>query len=365
MSIEPLSYGSLFAKPAAAVTRDDLRALLRSTFGHDAFRPAQEDVCMSVASGRDVLLVMPTGAGKSLCYQLPGLARGGVTLVVSPLLSLIEDQVAKLHELGIAAERIHSGLTREQSREVCRRYLRGELSFLFVAPERLAVPGFPEMLAKRPLSLIAIDEAHCISQWGHDFRPEYRMLGARLPIFRPAPVVALTATATPEVQDDIVRQLGLGAERHVYGFRRDNLVIEAMNLEPSRRSTAIADLLADRDRLAELDQPREIAFRRVIGNARHRNRRACRSAALGQRQIEQPRRLARIVVKKFIEIAHAEEHQRVRILRLGGEVLAHQGCVLGEVGRGHPVGIAKRARSVPCGRGEPNVLSSNRNQIRL
>jgi DNA topoisomerase III len=222
-----------------------LLPLLRDVFGHAAFRPSQEDVCRAVARGEDVLLVMPTGAGKSLCYQLPGLARGGTTLVISPLLSLIEDQVHKLRAVGVAAERIHSGLDRAESREVCRKYLRGEIAFLFIAPERLAVPGFPEMLAKRPLSLVAVDEAHCISQWGHDFRPEYRMLGARLPLFRPAPVVALTATATPEVQDDIAKQLGIGqAARFIRGFRRENLHIEALPLVPSRRGEALRAILA-------------------------------------------------------------------------------------------------------------------------
>lgn len=229
-----------------------LSSLLLDVFGHESFRPSQEEVCHAAAIGKDVLLVMPTGAGKSLCYQLPGLARRqhneqrGATLVVSPLLSLIEDQVHKLRALGIEADRIHSGLTREAAREVCRRYLRDELAFLFVAPERLSVPGFLEMLAKRPLALIAIDEAHCISQWGHDFRPEYRMLGARLPMLRPAPIVALTATATPTVQDDISSQLGFGSsDRFIRGFRRSNLFIEALPLSPSRRVEAIRALLQD------------------------------------------------------------------------------------------------------------------------
>jgi DNA topoisomerase III len=227
-----------------------LASTLQSVFGHNAFRPAQEEVCRAVARGEDVLLVMPTGAGKSLCYQLPGLARGGTTLVISPLLSLIEDQVAKLRSLNVRAERIHSGLDREASREVCRQYLRGELDFLFIAPERLAVPGFAEMLAKKPLSLIAVDEAHCISQWGHDFRPEYRMLGARLPMFRPAPVVALTATATPEVQDDIAAQLHIAdGQRFIRGFRRTNLAIEAVSLPPGERGEAIRAMLAGPDRL--------------------------------------------------------------------------------------------------------------------
>ena len=186
-----------------------LSQLLESVFGFSSFRPNQEAVCQSVTAGEDALLVMPTGSGKSLCYQLPGLARGGTTLVISPLIALMDDQVGKLKRLGLAAECIHSGRDRESSRQACVDYMKGNLQFLFIAPERLRVPGFPEMLAKRKPSLIAIDEAHCISQWGHDFRPDYRMLGQYLPSFRPAPALALTATATPLVQKDIATQLGL------------------------------------------------------------------------------------------------------------------------------------------------------------
>src|ERR1700689_3424320 len=151
----------------------DLVSLLRATFGFSGFRENQEVVCRSVAEGRDVLLVMPTGAGKSLCYQLPAIARGGTALVISPLIALMDDQAAKLSALGLRVARIHSGLDRAVARQACVDYLQGGLQFLFIAPERLRVPGFPEMLAKRTLALIAIDEAHCISQWGHDFRPDY------------------------------------------------------------------------------------------------------------------------------------------------------------------------------------------------
>ena len=220
--------------------------LLNSAFGFASFRANQETVCRAVIEGQDALLVMPTGAGKSLCYQLPGIARGGTTLVISPLIALMEDQAAKLKERGFAVERIHSGRDRASARQACNDYLNGALQFLFIAPERLRVPGFPEMLAKRKPSLIAIDEAHCISQWGHDFRPDYRMLGQYLPTLRPAPVIAMTATATPLVQDDIAEQLGLTqAARFIHGFRRDNLAVEVIEVAPSQRSSLTSELLQD------------------------------------------------------------------------------------------------------------------------
>src|SRR5215469_4433722 len=229
----------------------NLTSLLRTTFGHESFRANQEAVCRAAADGRDVLLVMPTGAGKSLCYQLPAIARGGTALVISPLIALMEDQAAKLAALGLRVARIHSGLERAASRQACVEYLNGDLQFLFIAPERLRVPGFPEMLAKRRLALIAIDEAHCISQWGHDFRPDYRMLGDHLPALRGsgderAPVLALTATATPTVQKDIVQQLGMDKPaRFIHGFRRDNLAIEVVAVPVPMRAGIISRLLAD------------------------------------------------------------------------------------------------------------------------
>lgn len=221
-----------------------LSDLLHRTFGFSGFRANQEAVCRAATDGRDVLLVMPTGAGKSLCYQLPAIARGGTALVISPLIALMDDQAAKLSALGLRVARIHSGLSREQSRQACREYLDGTLQFLFIAPERMRVPGFPEMLAKRKPALIAIDEAHCISQWGHDFRPDYRTLGDYLPSLRPAPVIALTATATPTVQRDIATQLRLhNPALFIHGFRRHNLAIEVVELSKPRRSQFATDLL--------------------------------------------------------------------------------------------------------------------------
>jgi ATP-dependent DNA helicase RecQ len=225
----------------------DLSALLHKTFGFASFRANQEAVCRAATDGRDVLLVMPTGAGKSLCYQLPAIARGGTALVISPLIALMDDQAAKLTAAGLRVARIHSGLSRDEARQACRDYLDGTLQFLFIAPERMRVPGFPEMLAKRKPSLIAIDEAHCISAWGHDFRPDYRTLGDYLPSLRPAPVIALTATATPTVQKDIVTQLQLHQPSlFIHGFRRHNLAIEVVELSKPRRNEFTANLLKEK-----------------------------------------------------------------------------------------------------------------------
>lgn len=232
--------------PIPSPAPPDLPSLLRERFGFESFREGQEEVCRAVTAGHDALVVMPTGRGKSLCYQLPGIARGGTTLVVSPLIALMEDQVGKLKARGLRAERIHSGRSREDSRAACLDYLNERLDYLFIAPERLSVPGFPEMLAKRRPVLVAVDEAHCISHWGHDFRPDYRLLKDRLPLLMPAPVVALTATATLKVQDDICQQLNVPqALRFARGFRRDDLALEMAERTPSKRMDEVERVLQD------------------------------------------------------------------------------------------------------------------------
>lgn len=222
--------------------------LLAEVFGHSGYRPHQAEVVESLISGQDVLLVMPTGAGKSLCYQLPGLTRGGTTLVISPLIALMDDQVVRLRGLGLRAEALHTGRPRAEAAAVARAYREGQLDFLYVAPERLAVPQFQALLEARRPNLVAVDEAHCISQWGHDFRPEYRMLGARLPALRPVPIAAMTATATPRVQADIGQQLGLSGRRFVHGFRRTNLALEITEAPKPTRPDLAAQILEDDDR---------------------------------------------------------------------------------------------------------------------
>jgi DNA topoisomerase-3 len=228
----------------------DLLGILQQRFGLAQFRPHQEAICDAILQGNDTLVVMPTGAGKSLCYQLPGLARKGPTLVISPLVALIEDQVQRLVARGLRADRIHSGRERGASREAFKAYLRKELEFLFIAPERLRVPGFSEMLSQHPPTLIAVDEAHCISQWGHDFRPDYRLVGERLKGLDQTPIVALTATATPKVQADIEALLQLRKpKRFIHGFRRTNIAVRVLETPQKERADRILEILSAEGRL--------------------------------------------------------------------------------------------------------------------
>ena len=197
---------------------------LKAYFGFDQFLPLQEDIISKVLAKHDSLVLMPTGGGKSLCYQLPAIQFRGLTLVVSPLIALMKDQVDGLKANGVPAGLLNSTLSPNESAEVQDQARRGELKMLYVAPERLTLPGFQRFLRSLEISLIAIDEAHCISEWGHDFRPDYRNLKALREGFPKVPVIALTATATTQVREDIVAQLGLNKpDIFISSFNRPNL----------------------------------------------------------------------------------------------------------------------------------------------
>lgn len=205
---------------------EELREVLRTKFGLENFRAQQEDAISSLLRGRDVLVVMPTGGGKSLCYQLPAAIMPGAALIVSPLIALMKDQVDRLNKLGIPAVALNSTLYYSKMKQVFERTEKGQIKALFVSPERLESAKFREELSRLPIAFIAIDEAHCISEWGHDFRTSYRRLTQMYDIFdgkRP-PVIALTATATPEVRADIVKQLQLNSPLEIVtGFARQNI----------------------------------------------------------------------------------------------------------------------------------------------
>lgn len=206
----------------------DLRERLQELFGLDDFRPAQREVIEDVLAHRDVLCVMPTGAGKSLCYQLPAVIQGGLTIVVSPLISLMEDQVQQLRDEGIAAALLNSTLTASFRRQVMEELSAGFNGLLYVAPERFYAGDFSELMPRLKTRLLVVDEAHCISQWGHDFRKEYAKLAEIRRALGSPPAIALTATATEDVREDIIRNLEMAAP-HVYitGFDRPNLRYES------------------------------------------------------------------------------------------------------------------------------------------
>lgn len=222
-----------------------IETLLQTYFGYDEFRPGQREIINEIINGRDVIGVLPTGGGKSLCYQIPALASKGLTLIISPLISLMKDQVDALEQMDIPAGRLDSQVDGQSFADTMRRARNGELKLLYIAPERLQSANFIEALRHLPIDIVAVDEAHCVSQWGHDFRPSYRLIAESLATLPKRPVfAAFTATATQQVRDDIVAQLSLKDPfRYVASFDRPNLYFNVQ--QPNKRQDALLRALND------------------------------------------------------------------------------------------------------------------------
>lgn len=226
---------------------DNLNAALKQHFGFDDFRPGQRDVIEHLLAGRSAVAVFPTGGGKSLCYQLPSLLLSGVTLVVSPLIALMKDQIDSLKARGIPARRLDSTLTIDHYREVMQQIRNGTLRLLYVAPERFQNERFRETIARTQITLFAVDEAHCISEWGHNFRPDYLKLVEFAKLSRAERVLALTATATPQVLDDICRAFGIAPDCAVRtGFYRPNLTLLTTAVSTEARPALLLERLRER-----------------------------------------------------------------------------------------------------------------------
>ncbi|MCL4150842.1 UNVERIFIED_CONTAM: hypothetical protein GTU68_015423, partial [Idotea baltica] len=217
-------------------------SILKQYWGYDAFRGQQEQIIKTVLEGKNVLGLLPTGAGKSLCYQVPALAKGGCCLVVSPLVALMKDQVERLKSIGIKAEALFSGMPYWMMDRILDNAIYGDTQFLYVSPERIQTELMQHRLNKLPLSLIAIDEAHCVSQWGFDFRPAYLQLESVQEMHPSVPVIALTATATPKVEEDIIVQLNLkNPTKFKQSFIRSNIAYRIW--KRNDKKTALLELV--------------------------------------------------------------------------------------------------------------------------
>lgn len=258
---------------------DRMKELLAEKFGYTQFRSGQEEIIQKVLQKENVLGIMPTGGGKSICYQLPALVLEGLTLVISPLISLMKDQVDSLNEIGIPAAFINSTLSTLEMNDRLRQAARGEIKLLYVAPERLESADFRELLRYVPIELLAVDEAHCISQWGHDFRPSYLKLAETIENFDQQPtIIALTATATPQVAEDISSLLHIAKENEVKtGFARENLafqvvkeqkdlyLLEYLKLNKGQSGIIYASTRKEVDRLYHLLKHQEFAVGKYHG----------------------------------------------------------------------------------------------------
>ncbi len=236
------------------------QTLLKEVFGYDTFRPLQQEVITNVLNKHDTLVIMPTGGGKSLCYQIPALIFNGLTIVVSPLISLMKDQVEQLREFGTGAVFLNSSLSYDEYRHNVARIMRDEVKLLYVAPETLLMQKTLAMLASKEVACLTIDEAHCISEWGHDFRPEYRQLAEIRSRFPNAVSMALTATATPRVQDDIESTLNLDiSNKFIASFNRNNLFLEmAAKTEPMRQTVEFVEQFPDQSGIIYCSTRRQV-----------------------------------------------------------------------------------------------------------
>lgn len=228
-----------------ALIHDRATQLLKQFYGYGTFRPLQLDIITCVMQGKDTLVLMPTGGGKSICYQLPAIMSDGCAIVVSPLIALMQDQVRGLISNGIPAASINSMQTESDNRAIMEQVFAGSIKLLYISPERL-LAELPKWSQEMPISLIAIDEAHCISQWGHDFRPEYTKLGTLKEHFPDIPIMALTATADKITRSDIARQLNLSKDHQMFvsTFDRPNIQLQ-VHPDPGKARTHIHNIAPD------------------------------------------------------------------------------------------------------------------------